>query len=55
MQPTRYNSIVKNSKIGTVNYRLPATIDNIFFSNKDEFKIKDNPQSDVWSLECVLY
>lgn len=47
-------SIIKDSKVGTVNYRLPEATENISSSRKNEIKIKDKPQSDVWSLECIL-
>lgn len=36
-------SIIKDSKVGTLNYRLPEAVKNISSSGKNGIKIKDKP------------
>lgn len=48
-------SIIKDSKVGTVNYRIPEVIENISFSRKNGIKIKGKPPNYVCLLGCILY
>lgn len=49
-------SVIKDTQFGTLNYMAPETILDIsgsFDTSTPQFKI--SPQSDVWSLGCILY
>ncbi|XP_008061527.1 dual specificity protein kinase TTK isoform X2 [Carlito syrichta] len=55
MQPDT-TSIVKDSQVGTVNYMPPEAIKDMSSSRENgKSKSKISPQSDVWSLGCILY